>query len=185
MSQPFIELRDRIITDTGEVVAKYPLLRKLAFDGMPVNLIQALPNEDISKYNGRTPNAQIPIYEAGEPEGPPASTYEWNIPEKYKQIDIGEECLNGLVKFKLLDQKYVDRLSVELLLMEERGMENFIRGLLYVRDQFRKYSVVLGVGRGSSASSLIMFLIEINRVDPVLYDISYEEFFKPGVEDDE
>lgn len=184
MSQRFIELRNRIITDDGQVVAKYSLLRKLVFDGKPISGLLALPNEDISKYNAKTPQGEVRIYEEGEPSGPLEESYQWNLPQSYLNLDITEICAEALIEKNLHeDEKYVERLSVELELMQDRDMFDFVRALIYVRDQFRKNNIVKGVGRGSSCASLIMFLLRINLVDPVLYDIPLEEFFKPGMEE--
>ena len=73
---------------------------------------------------------------------------------------------------------YSTRTLDELGEMRSRGMFPFVRCLLYVTDQFHKEGVVWGVGRGSSCASLVMFLLRINRIDPVKYGIPAEEFFK-------
>ena len=70
-------------------------------------------------------------------------------------------------------------LALRILEMEKRDMFPFVRCMLYVRDKFRQNNVVWGVGRGSSCACLIFYLLDINRVDPVKYDIPMEEFFKP------
>ena len=77
-----------------------------------------------------------------------------------------------------MTDEYVSRLSWELDQMEKRNMFPFVRCLLYVTDRFRDEGVVWGVGRGSSCASLVMFLLDINKVDPVKYGIPVEEFFK-------
>jgi DNA polymerase III alpha subunit len=57
-------------------------------------------------------------------------------------------------------------------------MHQFVRCLLYVTHRFKEDGVLWGVGRGSSCASLIMYLLGINKVDPVKYNIPAEEFFK-------
>ena len=83
-----------------------------------------------------------------------------------------------MVELGLTDEAYIERLSFELEEMKKRDMIPFIRCLVYVIDRFREKDVVWGIGRGSSCASLIMFVLGINRVDPVKYDIPKEEFFK-------
>ena len=73
---------------------------------------------------------------------------------------------------------YEDRLVWELGQMRKQEMYPFIRCLVYVIDEFRKHDILWGVGRGSSCSSLVMFILGINRVDPIKYNIDPKEFFK-------
>jgi DNA polymerase-3 subunit alpha len=75
--------------------------------------------------------------------------------------------------------EYVNRLIDELEQIEQRHMQSVIKHVIFLVDDFMNREVVFGVGRGSSCSSLVMFLIGINQVDPVKYNIDMEEFFKP------
>jgi DNA polymerase-3 subunit alpha len=110
--------------------------------------------------------------------GPDAKTFDWTIPQKYLELDIVDLCIGALHDKHLNTDSYINRLSWELHQMEEKNMYPFVRCLLYVIDQFKENNIVWGVGRGSSCASLVMFLLDINRVDPVKYEIPAEEFFK-------
>jgi DNA polymerase III alpha subunit len=53
-----------------------------------------------------------------------------------------------------------------------------LRQLLYMIDRWRESSVVWGVGRGSSVSSFVLYLIGINRINPRRFGLDASEFFK-------
>lgn len=182
MSTVLIELNNRIITDKGEVVAKHELLVEKALSGEVFTDLPALPHDDIDKYNDITGRAKpIQVWQdTGEDsfEGPDPETFQWTIPKRYQELDVTEMCIEALVAKRVNKDEYVDRLSWELNEMQERGMFPFVRCLLYVTDKLREENVVWGVGRGSSCASLVMYLLDINRIDPVKYGIPPEEFFK-------
>jgi len=42
----------------------------------------------------------------------------------------------------------------------------------------RKRNILWGVGRGSSVSSYVLYLIGINRIDPLQFNLDVREFLK-------
>ena len=179
MSTKIIELEDRIITDAGDMVAKHALLVKKALSGEVFTDYIAIENDDIKKYNYRAPDSPIKTWiNDGEITGPDDSTYDWTIPKEFKKINIEKLAIQKAIDMNLTSEEYVDRLSFELNRMEELDMFPFIRCLLYIIDKFRKENIVWGVGRGSSCASLVLFILGINKVDPVKYNIDPKEFFK-------
>lgn len=179
MSTKIVELEDRIITDSGDVVAKHSFLVKKALSGEVFTNYTAIENDDIKKYNYRAPDSPIKLWvDDGEIAGPEDSTYNWTIPKEFKKIDIEALSIQKASEKNLTANDYVDRLAFELNRMKELGMFPFVRCLLYITHKFREENIVWGVGRGSSCASLILFLLEINKVDPVKYNIDQTEFFK-------
>ncbi len=182
MSTKLIDLNDRIVTDEGEVVAKHDLLVRKALSGELFTELRAVAHPDVKQYNESSGYATpIVVWEdTGEDSmtGPSLETYEWTIPKKYLELDIVELCINALEEKRLNTEEYVNRLTWELRQMEDKGMHQFVRCLLYVTDTFKDNGVVWGVGRGSSCASLVIYLLGINKVDPVKHDIPPEEFFK-------
>lgn len=194
MAKPFIDLRDRVITDTGEVVAKYALLKRRLETSQDISRMRVLVTDDDDEFDVRQYNRftsdetkRLKVFREGEIEGPAASAFDWNLPDSYRDLDVVERAIDGMLKLNLPEDQlplYQQRLAEELGEMEHRGMFDFIRALLYVTDLFRARDVVWGVGRGSSCASLVMFVLGINKVDPVKYNIPVEEFLKPGVSDE-
>lgn len=189
MSTKLLELSDRIVTDTGSVIAKYDLLIKKALSGEPFRDLPTLDHPDVRMYSDqkrRDYEAQgktwVPMkswQDNGQCFGPAGETYDWNIPEEYKALDVEDLCWVMLEDRGLSDRpEYHQRMQDEIELIRERDMFPFIQCLLYVITTFRDNKVVWGIGRGSSCASLVLFVLGINRVDPVKYDIPLEEFYK-------
>lgn len=180
MSIRLLDLDDRVITDTGAMVAKHNLLLNLALDEKPFKDLPFEPHPDISRYHrmaGTTKTAKV-WRENDELTGPSDDTFDWRIPDEYASLDVVELCEDTLIELDLTSEIYVERLAKELALVEERGMANFLRCLLWITQTFRENGVVWGLGRGSSCASLVLYLLGVNKVDPVRYDIPMEEFYK-------
>lgn len=178
MSTEMVKLEDRIVTDTGEVILGYECLLNLARDGRDFHSHRAIKDERVEQYNRIAEKILDQWNDDGEAVGPSDESYEWNTPEDYKTIDVYELCDFLLEEKKLRKPKYLHRLKVELNEMERVGMFPVVRHLCFLVDDFIERDVVWGVGRGSSCASLVLFLIGLNKVDPVEYDIPAWEFLK-------
>jgi len=183
MSTTLIDLKNRIITDSGEVVVKHDFLVQKALSAEPFTDYLCVADNDVLLYNKRKGKVKgkyaIDLWEDdGVVDGPNLDTYDWNIPEPYYSMDVEEYIVTKFEEKGLTGQEYEDRLFDELREVEERNMIMFIRCSIYMIDVFRKKKVVWGVGRGSSCASLILYILDVNRVDPVKYDIPMTEFFK-------
>ena len=97
----------------------------------------------------------------------------WHFPEQYKNIDI-EDYILGLAKTDVEKQ----RVAVELELYKKFNLYIVLKYLVYLVDIMRKNSIVWGVGRGSSVSSYVLFLIGIHKVDSIKYDLDINEFLR-------
>ena len=53
-----------------------------------------------------------------------------------------------------------------------------LRHLVYMVDHFRREGITWGVGRGSSVSSFVLYLIGINRINPLEFGLDIKEFLK-------
>ena len=53
-----------------------------------------------------------------------------------------------------------------------------LKTMKYVVDTLRANNVVWGVGRGSSVSSYVLFIIGVHKIDSVKYKLPINEFFK-------
>ena len=97
----------------------------------------------------------------------------WFMPKEYKSLDIAEYVIS-LCK---TDQE-LTRVQQELILFQERNLFDLLRFLKYLVDTMRSNNVVWGVGRGSSVSSYVLYLIGIHKIDSLLYDLDIKEFLK-------
>lgn len=97
----------------------------------------------------------------------------WHMPEEYKNMDIAQYVLD-----RCTNEAELQRAGDELLKFQERDMFILLKYLKYLVDTMRKHNVVWGVGRGSSVSSFVLFLLEIHRINSLYYDLSVDEFLK-------
>jgi DNA polymerase III alpha subunit len=96
----------------------------------------------------------------------------WFIPNEYKQLDIEEFLVTHCP-----EQNY-PRLVEDLALFKQNNMIPVLKTMKYVVDTLRVNNIVWGVGRGSSVSSYVLYLIGIHKIDSVKYALPIDEFFK-------
>lgn len=104
----------------------------------------------------------------------------WVLPANYKYFDVDEYLvgLSALIERDELYQERQQRLAKEIVLFKHHKLDDVVRVLVYVVDTFKKDDVVWGVGRGSSCSSYILYLLGLHEVDPVRYNINIEDFIR-------
>jgi len=103
----------------------------------------------------------------------------WNLPQEYLALDIEAHIIRALVKTKPDDMpKRLQRVQEELDLFRRHNLDNFLRCLIYVIDQFTKQQIVWGVGRGSSVASYVLYLIGVHDIDSYLYNLPFSDFIK-------
>lgn len=100
-------------------------------------------------------------------------TNEWNIPDEYLSIDVEKYLLE-----RCNSEQEVERVLLELNEFNKRGLGVVLNLMIYLVDHFRENNIVWGVGRGSSAASYCLYLIGINRVNSLEYELDIKEFFK-------
>lgn len=104
-----------------------------------------------------------------------ANQKEWLMPNEYKNLDIAQYVLN-LCK----SDAELQRAGQELLLYQDNNMFDLLKYLKYLVDTMRQNDIVWGVGRGSSVSSFVLYLIGVHKINSLYYDLPVEEFFKSG-----
>lgn len=97
----------------------------------------------------------------------------WMMPEEYKSIDLWEK-----LSPKCSTQEELERLAVELTEFDNRHLNNLLRFMIYFVDTMRNNGIVWGVGRGSSVASYTLYLIGVNKINPIKFNISVDEFLK-------
>lgn len=97
----------------------------------------------------------------------------WFMPKEYYDMDIAKWVLD-----QCKTEAALQRAGSELLEYNSRGMLPLLQYMKYLVDIMRRQNIVWGVGRGSSVSSYVLFLIGIHRIDSLYYDLSISEFLK-------
>ena len=100
--------------------------------------------------------------------------------EKNEADYLKELCQQGLKEKDLEDnENAVKRMNYELGIIEDMG---YVSYFLIVWD-FIKYAndndIRVGPGRGSAAGSLVSYLLDITRINPLKYGLIFERFLNP------
>ncbi|NLC54790.1 MAG: DNA polymerase III subunit alpha [Erysipelothrix sp.] len=111
--------------------------------------------------------ADLPVYK--NPAGVSSEKYLSNL------------CIKGLNKRldNLVTYEYSNRLKHELQIINEMGFADYF---LIVYDFIlfaRKNNIYVGPGRGSSAGSLVAYVLGITHIDPIKYGLLFERFLNP------
>lgn len=109
--------------------------------------------------------------------------FTWNIPEEYKQLNI-RNVITDLLAKELDANAFTDRESelrlkrvlLELKLYEKNNLFDVLRTILFIINTFTEHNIVWGVGRGSSVSSYVLYLLGVHDVDSVKYDLHITDF---------
>ena len=97
----------------------------------------------------------------------------WYFPDEYKTIDV-DKYINELVN---TDEER-ERVNYEMELYRKFNLYTVLRYLIYLVDTMRKNNVVWGVGRGSSVSSYVLYLIGVHKVNSIKYGLDIHEFLR-------
>lgn len=89
---------------------------------------------------------------------------------------LKDKCLVRLNSLNLYNDTYINRLNEELLVIKECEVENFILNTAYATLLLKSNDIFLGPSRGSSAGSLVCYLIGITDIDPIQYNLSFARF---------
>ncbi len=171
-------LERRVLLEDGTSLVEPAEVEPLLSKGVsPASLLVTELTESISKFNKLSPE-KIKVFS----EPPNAPEFLWSIPDEYKYLDV-EKYLCDLLAEKIKDndplkQQRFHRVAEELALFEEHNMFPLVRTLIFIIAEMKKAGVVWGVGRGSSCSSYLLYLIGLHNVDPVRYDISVRDFIR-------
>lgn len=99
-----------------------------------------------------------------------------SLPKIDSPTSLRDMCLEGAAKLGVeLTQKYMARLNHELKTIADKKFEDYF---FIVADlmQWAKQRMIVAPGRGSSAGSLVCYLLEITLVDPLKFNLLFERF---------
>lgn len=148
LRNPSINIQ-KIITDKPIEISE-----ELELTAVPEFLEYVIPNFSIKDFDKQAQN-------------------NWFMPESYKTLDIAEYVLT-LCK----TDAELQRTGEELLLFQKYDMFDLLRYLKYLVDTMRNNNIVWGVGRGSSVSSFVLFLIGVHKINSLYFGLSIDEFIK-------
>jgi len=151
------------------------------------------PSDDVDKFNQAAQAQGLPklqkyvAIDTDKEQFDAVCRSEWLMPEEYKRIDLSEWFIFRIAKELDLDPTEVAhhgtlpeiiRLNEELEAFYDRDMFDLLKYMIYLVNFMRENEIVWGVGRGSSVSSYILYLIGVHRINPLQYGLDWREFLR-------
>lgn len=173
-----IELKDRVLWHDGTIqVDPSQVMKWFSYKNIAVTEL----TDELIRYNKNVlSNEQINVKQQLN-----ILDTSWNIPQTYHDIDIHsyvhESLLAMGIEDELSDEDFViryKRVQFELNVFIQLELVELLKTLIYIIDKFKENNVVWGVGRGSSVSSYILYLLGVHDIDSVAYELDFNEFLR-------
>lgn len=140
---------DRAFTETSLIIDD-----ELELTNLPTLVEYAISSESIDEFDARLQNV-------------------WHMPDSYRELDIAEWVLK-----QCNTEEELQRAGEELLLYMDRNLFPLLQYIKYLVDTMRENNIVWGVGRGSSVSSYVLYLIGIHKIDSLYFSLDVTEFLR-------
>ena len=148
-------------------------LLELVYSGGSFDDINFIESNETKLYNEFCSMYDIePLIQADIRE-PQERAKRWFIPDEYNDID-----LNEFFHLKCTTQQQHDRVTLELRYFQKHQLEPILKYILYWVQLMTENNIIWGLGRGSSCACYLLYLIGLNLVDPIKYNIDITEFIK-------
>lgn len=174
--EEIINLGNRIIDKEGNVVYFPNALIELLYNGeIPSEILFPKDDPDVMSFNKISYENfddiyySLPISVKSVEE---RKNY-WFYPDLYDDIDLYDYFLN-LCQSDIEKQRVLE----ELQIYQSKGFDKFLRCCIFLSDRIKENDWIVGVGRGSSCSSYLLFLLKIHLVDSLKYNLNIKEFLK-------
>jgi DNA polymerase III alpha subunit len=98
---------------------------------------------------------------------------EWFMPDYYYNFDVESYCIakcNSTIE--------TTRVHEELTEFKNRNMMHLLQWLKFFIDTCLENNVVWGVGRGSSVSSFVLYLLGVHKIDSIKYNLDWHDFLR-------
>lgn len=160
---------NRYITKDGKsILSDEDYIYRLTF-GKDVSFCRVLDSEEgrsLEFYKG-----EKVVFEDDEPE--------YIESKQLYSGDIGSilERVEGSPRYTQ-SQEEEDRIYYELEYFERTNNISFINAIIHTVDKLKEDGVVWGVGRGSSCASFLLYVLEVNDVNPLDFAIPFSEMSK-------
>jgi DNA polymerase-3 subunit alpha len=110
-----------------------------------------------------------------------------NLLPKYSKLFNSDDYLREITEFELqsrgLGEEYKARLEEELSIIKQLGFSDYF---LIVWDLVKwadQNNIGRGTGRGSVGGSILAYLLDISKVDPIKYSLLFARFINPDRND--
>lgn len=175
MNSDIIDLGNRRFDEVGNCFLKSEAIMELMYQDKDLsnyNFIVDEQNLDTKLYNSNSFDKKLSNADY-KPVNIKERRNQWFYPNEYDELDL----LAFFAKMCKTDEERV-RVENELHHFKEKDLEKFLRFCIYLAVVLKQEGIVHGVGRGSSCACFLLYLLGINKVNPLLYGLEIEEFLK-------
>ncbi len=172
------DLDGRVLWYDGDTSVSPDDLIKMMTRGVNVkNLFTTHTTKEIEQYNKYVNKEDaIRVKDSINP-----LEFNWTFNEFFQTIDV-EDCvlealqseIKGMSKERQMSR--INRTMKELKLFKSNSLVMVLKLMIFIIDKFEQTGIVWGVGRGSSVSSYVLYLIGVHDVDSVEFDLPIEDF---------
>ena len=174
-------LTDRTLWYDGHTTVVPDRVERLIMEGIdPTKLHVTEMTQAIEIYNHVVPKEErITVKDSCDP-----LSLSWNLPDEYLNLNIPKYLGQKLIERcegKMSEEEFarrVRRLADELKLYKRHDLYGFLRTIIFVINTLSSSKQIWGVGRGSSVSSFVLYIIGVHDVDSVKYDLEVSDFLK-------
>ena len=179
-----IALTDRVLYSDGDsVVAADKILSLVSSGSSTDNLFVDIVTTEIQQFNGLVKKEE----QITQKLDTRPNNMDWNIPQEYADIDPASYAVQtffDIIEAPDYSKSLVEtrtrkkRLITELALFEKLELMPVLRVLIYIINTLQEKDIVWGVGRGSSVSSYLLYVLGVHDVDSVEYDLDIRDFLR-------
>lgn len=134
-------------------------------------------NEVVQQYNMHvSTNSELKVKLTCNP-----LNFDWNLPNEYDKLDVNSYVFDKFIEQtkQVTDEEFTKRarrLSTELEQYAKYNLVNVLRAVIYIINTLTEHNIIWGVGRGSSVSSYVLYILGVHDVDSYAYDLNIEDF---------
>jgi len=97
-----------------------------------------------------------------------------------KDLAIEGLCKRGITPEKPEQWKeYTDRIDYEVKIINSGNLADFFLNTAFGCLKQKSNGILLGLGRGSAAGSLVAYCLRITEIDPIFFGLPFERFLNP------
>lgn len=175
------QLTDRVLWYDGDSVVDPECVLKLINNGVSLSgiCVDQLTDQ-LKQYNKFSTQIEQVSVKTQSKE----LRFDWVLPQYYKELVVYDKLTDQLVQY-CVDNNIVDaniindvieRVDSEYKLFEKHDKVDVLRTMYYIVDTLTTGNVMWGIGRGSSVSSFILYLIGVHDVDSYRYQLDITDF---------
>lgn len=169
-----LDLGDRMLLPNGKSIISEERAAKFLFeDGKLPDGFLVLGNvQDLYNYTIMFQEPIAAMDSDFEQIPPPVNVH------SDEDLDFVFDRLSKSKRLDVSSQEQQDRIEKEMSFFVRSYNVLTLKRLIELIDRFDRDRVVWGVGRGSACASFVMFLLRVHDIDPIRFNIPFEEFSK-------